>query len=89
MKEETTPSTAVTVPWARFLALAVALMLGWKLALSLVRLPTLGSISSGQIMSGAVLLSMISLVVTNKRAKLVLAVGGLILAAAGSVLRFP
>ena len=89
MKEDATPGTALTVLWARFLALAVAVIVGWKLALSLVRLPTLGSVSSSQIMGGAVLLSMISLVVTNKRAKLVLAVGGLILAAAGSVLRFP
>jgi hypothetical protein len=89
MKEDPTPGTALTVPWVRFLALAVAAMVGWKLALSLVRLRTLGSVDSSQIMSGAVLLSTISLVVTNKRAKLVLVVGGLMLAAAGAGLRFP
>ena len=89
MKGEPRAGTAVTVPWARFLALAVAAMLEWNLALSLVSSPTLGSVNSSQIVSGGVLRSMISLVVTHKRARLVPAMGGPILATAGFVLRYP
>lgn len=84
-----TPGTAVTATWVRFLALAVAVMLGWKLAVSLARLPAPGSVNSRQIMSAGVLLSMISVIVSNRRAKLVLAVGGLVVVVAGYVLRIP
>ena len=89
MNDVPTPDSAVTVLWTRFLALTVAAMLGWKLALSLIRLPSLSSVSSSQCLSGGVLLSMLSMVVTNRRVKVVLAVGGVILAAAGPVLRLP
>ena len=92
MKEEPTPTAVVTVGWAsvgRWLALAAAVLIGLRLALGLVRLPAPSSVTSRQIMSAAVLLLMIGLFVTNKRAKLVLVAGGVILATAGFVLGLP
>jgi hypothetical protein len=91
-KEESTPTAVVAVAWAsvvRWLALAAAALIGFRLALSLDWSPTPGSVKSRQIMRGGVLLSMIGLFVTNKRAKLALVVSGVILATAGFVVHLP